>query len=167
MKKLYLAFLLLPAGVFAQAGSNPLMNGAKMMYNEVLPNIVKAAQQMPEDNYSFKPTPEVRSFGEIVAHAAAANYHFCSMVGGEKPNAPKAPKTKAEIVEAIQGAVSYCNKVMDGMTDAQATQTVNFFGHEMPKLTVLDFNTAHSDEHYGNIVTYLRLKGMVPPSSQK
>ena len=73
---------------------------------------------------------------------------------------------EAHLVEALKDAVAYCGKAYDGMTDKAALDTVKFFGRDQAKLTLLAFNTAHTMEHYGNMVTYLRLKGLVPPSSE-
>ena len=124
---------------------------------------------MPEENYSFKPTPEVRTFGQLVGHVADAQYSFCATASGD-PNPMKAIEktktTKADLVAALQEAVAYCSKAYAGMTDAQGSQAVKFMGFTLAKLTVLSVNTAHTDEHYVNMVTYLRLKGIVPPSSE-
>ena len=161
---------LLPAALFAQAPANPLTMGSKAIYNLVIGNVVKAAQEMPEENYSFKPTPEVRSFGQVVAHVADAQYGFCGAATADSTKGPGVEKNitaKADIIKALQDAVAYCNKAFDGLTDAKGAEIIKFFGHPTPKLTILDFNTAHTDEHYGNIVTYLRLKGLTPPSSQQ
>jgi uncharacterized damage-inducible protein DinB len=132
-------------------------------------NLVKAAEKMPEENYAFKPAPEVRSFGQIVGHVADAQYLFCSAALGEKNPAPgieKSKTTKADLVQALNEAFAYCDKAYNGMTDAHAAEMVKFFGRDQAKLTVLAFNNAHNDEHYGNIVTYMRMKGLVPPSSE-
>jgi len=153
----------------AQTASDPLSAGSKGVYNIVKNNVVKAAEKMPEENYAFKPTPEVRSFGQVVGHVADAQYAFCSVVLGEKNPAPgieKSKTTKADLVQALKDAFAYCDKAYDGMTDAHATDTVKFFGHDSAKLTVLAFNSAHNDEHYGNLVTYMRIKGLIPPSSE-
>jgi len=153
----------------AQAPSDPLSAGNKVIYNIVKNNVTKAAEKMPEDNYAFKPTPEVRSFGQLVGHVADAQYSFCSAALGEKNPAlgiEKSKTTKADLVQALNAAFAYCDKAYDGMTDAHAAETVKFFGGEHAKLTVLSFNNAHNDEHYGNMVTYMRIKGLVPPSSE-
>jgi len=153
----------------AQTVSDPLSAGNKGIYNTVKNNLVKAAEKMPEENYAFKPTPEVRSFGQLVGHVADAQYGFCSAALGEKNPAPgieKSKTTKADLVQALNSAFAYCDKAYDGMTDAHAAETVKFFGGERAKLTVLSFNNAHNDEHYGNMVTYMRMKGLVPPSSE-
>src|SRR5437899_5676660 len=151
--------------LFAQSASDPLSAGNKGTYTMIKNNLVKAAEKMPEENYAFKPTPEVRSFGQLVGHVADAQYAFCSAVLGEKNPAPgieKSKTTKADLVQALNAAFAYCDKAYDGMTDAHAAETVKFFGGEHAKLTVLSFNNAHNDEHYGNMVTYMRVKGQFP-----
>ncbi len=155
--------------LLAQSASDPLSAGNKGIYNIIKNNLVRAAEKMPEENYAFKPTPEVRSFGQIVGHVADAQYTFCSAALGEKSPAPgieKSKTSKADLTLALKDAFAYCDKAYDGMTDAHAAEIVKFFGREQAKLTVLAFNNAHNDEHYGNIVTYMRLKGLVPPSSE-
>jgi len=82
------------------------------------------------------------------------------------PGVEKSKTTKADLVQAIKDAFAYCDPAYDTLTDAQAGTLVKFFGADQAKATVLAFNTAHDNEHYGNIVTYLRLKGIVPPSSE-
>ncbi len=156
----------------ASGGSsqNPISAGQKFVYTNVKNNIIHAAEKMPEENYSFKPTPEVRSFGQLIGHVADGEYLFCSAAGGKQNPAlgiEKSKTTKADLVKALKDAFAYCDEVYDGMTDAQAATMVKFFGNEQAKVTVLSFNTAHTDEHYGNIVTYMRLKNLVPPSSEK
>ncbi len=174
MKTLYVWFLAasftaLPS--FAQeGGGNPLSSGQKFVYGIVKTNLIKAAEKMPEEAYASKPTPDVRSFGQLMGHVADANYGFCSAVGGKKPPASgieKSKTTKADLVQALKDSFSFCDEVYDGMTDADAATTVKFFGQNAPKLSILSFHTAHADEHYGNAVTYMRLKGVVPPSSER
>jgi len=150
--------------------SDPLSAGAKGLYNLVKNNILKSADKMPEENYTFKPTPDVRSFGQILGHVADAQYLFCSVALGEKNPAPgieKSKTSKADLVQALNDAFAYCDKAYNGMTDAHAADMVKFFGRDQAKLSVLSFNNAHNDEHYGNLVTYLRIKGLVPPSSEQ
>jgi len=159
--------LLCAASAFAQ---NPISAGQKFLHTNIKNNIVLSAEKMPEENYSFKPTPEVRSFGQLLGHVADAQYLFCSAVLGKPNPAPgveKSKTSKADLVQAVKDAFAYCDQAYDGMTDAQAASVVKFFGAEQAKVTVLAFNTAHNNEHYGNIVTYLRMKGLVPPSSER
>jgi uncharacterized damage-inducible protein DinB len=171
MKALVLLFAIPLTGipVYAQTTSNPLSAGQKGLYSYVKADLIKAAEKMPEENYSYKPTAEVRSFGQIVGHVADAQYMFCSIVlgdGTKPPGIEKTKTTKTDLVKALNDAFAYCDKAYDGMTDAHATDTVKFFGQDMAKLTILSINNAHGDEHYGNIVTYMRMKGLVPPSSE-
>jgi uncharacterized damage-inducible protein DinB len=152
------------------AEDNPLSASIKAQFGIAKNNITRAAEKVPESDYGFKATDEVRSFGQLVGHVADAQYSFCSAAAGEKsPNTGSIEKTKtskADLVQGLKEAFAYCDKIYDGMTDSVATQTVKALGREMPKLGVLAFNNMHDYEHYGNMVTYMRLKKIVPPSSE-
>src|SRR5437667_117323 len=140
----------------------------KMVQKQVTAWIELAAEKMPEEEYAFKPDPGVRSFGQILGHIADANYLFCSVVLGEKNPSPEVEKTKtakAELKIALQEAFTYCTRAYDALTDANAGETVKAFGQERNKLGALWFNASHNLEHYGNLVVYMRVKGIVPPSS--
>jgi uncharacterized damage-inducible protein DinB len=149
--------------------ANPITASEKGLYSFVSNAVLGAAQKMPEENYSFKPTPDVRSFSQLVGHVADASYMFCSQASGEANpmrDIEKTKTSKADLVAALKDAVTYCNKAFDSMTDAKGSQMVKLFNFDIAKLTVFSLNTAHTDEHYGNMVTYLRLKGIVPPTSE-
>jgi uncharacterized damage-inducible protein DinB len=152
------------------APANPITASEKGLYSFVSNAVIGAAQKMPEENYSFKPTPDVRSFGQLVGHVADASYMFCSQASGEanpmKDSIEKTKTSKADLVAAVKDAVAFCNKSFEGMTDAKGSQMMKLFDFQLAKLSVLSLNTAHTDEHYGNMVTYLRLKGIVPPTSE-
>jgi uncharacterized damage-inducible protein DinB len=151
------------------AQSNPFTSGNKAVYTIVKNNVIKAAEKMPEENYAFKPTDTVRSFGQLVGHIADAQYFFCSVSSGEKNPAPgieKSKTSKADLVKALRDAFGFCDKVYDGLNDQRAAEAVKIFGQDSNRLSVLTFNSAHNNEHYGNIVTYMRMKGLVPPSSE-
>jgi uncharacterized damage-inducible protein DinB len=174
---LFIAVTAVPVALLGQEKSqapaappaNPITASEKGLYSFVSNAVIGAAQKMPEENYSFKPTPDVRSFGQLVGHVADASYMFCSQTLGE-PNPmkdiEKTKTSKADLVAAVKDAVAYCNKAFDSMTDAKGSQMVKLFNFDMAKLTLFSLNTAHTDEHYGNMVTYLRLKGIVPPTSE-
>jgi uncharacterized damage-inducible protein DinB len=152
------------------APANPISTSEKGVYGYMSGMVVAAAEKMPEENYSFKPTPDVRSFGQLVGHVADSQYYFCATAMGEAPqmkNIEKTKTSKADLVGALKDAVAYCQKAYAGMTDAQGAQMTKVMNFDMAKLTVLSVNSAHVDEHYGNMVTYMRLKGLVPPSSEK
>jgi uncharacterized damage-inducible protein DinB len=158
------------AVTYAQSTADPLSGGIKGIYNIAKNNVVKAAEKMPEENYAFKPSPDVRSFGQIIGHVADAQYLFCSAATGDKnpsPGIEKSKTTKADLVKALNDAFAYCDKAYDGMTDAHAAEVVKFFGRDQARLTILAFNSAHDMEHYGNLVTYMRIKGLMPPSSEQ
>src|SRR5258708_35135441 len=142
----------------------------KMVQKQVAAGIERAAKKMPEEEYAFKPDPAVRSFGQILGHIADADYLFCSAVLGENSPSPaieKTKTTKAELTSALHDAFAYCNRAYEKLTDANANELVKAFGQERNKLGVLWFNASHNLEHYGNLVVYMRLKGIVPPSSDR
>jgi uncharacterized damage-inducible protein DinB len=164
---LALAALLVATPVSAQMGhGDASLAPMRGLYQTVRGYITAAAEQMPEDKYSYRPTDEVRSFGQIIGHVANAEYLFCAPVLGQQaPQMADAEKltSKAEIVAALEAAFKYCDAAYQVGDPDTALQ---FFGQPNTKLSVLAFNMGHAYEHYGNIVTYMRLNGMVPPSSQ-
>lgn len=156
-----------PAGATSQ--DNPLSTHNRMVYGYVKNILVGSAEKMAEENYNFKPTDAVRSYGQILGHVADSQYAMCSVVLGEQNPAPNVEKTKtskADLVAAIKDACAYCEKAYASMTDASGVQTVKLMGREMPKLGVLTVNSLHAMEHYGNLVTYMRIKNIVPPTSE-
>ena len=153
-----------------QTSTNPnsVVSSDKSVYDIGMKFIILSAEKVPEEYYNFKPTDAVRSFGQILGHVADAQYSFCSNVRGEKdpnPNIEKTKTSKADLIAALVEATAYCDKTYDAITDASGTQTVKFRGMDVPKLTLLSINNGHVSEHYGNLVTYMRLKNIVPPSS--
>lgn len=149
---------------------NPLSTWNKLAYTRVKDILMKSAEKMPEENYSFKPVDTVRSYGQIVGHVADAQYAFCAMALSEKPPALDIEHTKtskADLIAALTAAFAYCDRAYDGMTDATAVQTIKLFGNDSPRLSALTVNNMHDLEHYGNLVTYMRLKNIVPPSSEQ
>ncbi len=129
----------------------------------------KAAEQMSEADYAFKPTPEVRSFGQILAHVADNNYEFCSTATGEMAPVSDIEKTKttrADIQKALAESFDYCDRAYAEMTDdATAKIMKEFMGKPRPALAVLNYGNYHSLLHWGNVITYMRLRGKVPPSA--
>ena len=165
---------------FDKALSPSLAAVAKAMHATIRRNLAEAAEAMPAEDYGFKPTPQVRSFAQLVGHVTAANYLFCSQAQGaalsSTPGAAtnfEAISDKATLVKALDDALAYCDRVYEATTDQNFTQAVHLpalFGNKATDTThgaVLVFNTTHNNEHYGNIVVYLRLKGHVPPSTAR
>jgi uncharacterized damage-inducible protein DinB len=177
---LAVVLMLLTTAAFAQSDAqkpsekpnnqdNPLSTFNKYAYARVKDILLRSAEKMPEENYNFKPIDTVRSYGQIVGHVADAQYIFCSIALGEKNPGLKIEQTKtskADLIAALKDAFAYCDKAYDGMTDASAVQMVKLFGNDAPRLGALTVNNMHDLEHYGNLVTYMRLKNIVPPSSE-
>ena len=162
------AVLVAPAYASAQ-DANPMMDSVKAQFGMVKGSLLKTAEKVPEAVWAFKPTPEVRTFGQIVGHIADANYSICGAAAGDKPTALDAEKTmttKAQLSKALADSIAYCDKVIAGMDDKKGMETTKFFTGVTPRSMVLAFNTAHDYEHYGNLVTYMRINKIVPPSSE-
>lgn len=158
-----------PPAPAAMSQDNPYSAWNKSAYGYIKIILLRSAEKVPEENYSFKPTDAVRTYGHLLGHVADAQYIFCSIALGEKNPAPGIEKNKAskgDLVASLKEAFAYCDKAYDGMTDASGTQIVKLMGSDSPKLSVLTANLMHSLEHYGNLVTYMRLKGIVPPTSE-
>lgn len=170
IRPLVLATLLvaLPSSALAQAG-NPVTAGAKAQFGALSGFVVRSAEKVPEDLYTFRATPEVRSMAELYGHVADAMFAMCATAAGTKPprtGIEKAVTAKAPLVAALKEGVSYCNSVYDGMTDQKGLEIIPFYFGPAPRISVLYFVVTHTYEHYGNLVTYMRLKNIVPPSSE-
>jgi uncharacterized damage-inducible protein DinB len=139
-------------------------------WNAVKKNVAASAQAMPEASYSFKPTPDVRSFGELIGHLTNEHYLLCSPLKGEKnPQAGvdfEKKTAKADLVKAINDSIAYCDAAYAAAKDEPKTIAPFSATQQDTPFRVMVLNVTHDSEHYGNIVTYLRLKGIVPPSSQ-
>ena len=174
MKTTLLALTILAFTASSVAAQNPVSDSLRSSWNGAKRNIKESAEQMTEANYNFKPSPDVRSFGEILAHVAGASYMFSAAAKGEKsPFAEEAfektATTKAAIVKVTNDAIAYCDGAYAAATDASLGQMVaNPFGSgQVPRANPLIGQIGHDNEHYGNLVTYFRIKGIVPPSSKR
>lgn len=161
-------------GGFSEALSPSLSAVAKSMHATIRRNLAEAAERMPSDQYGFKPTPEIRSFGELIGHVANANFFFCSQAQGEpSPSKVNYERTtdKAGLVKALKDSLAYCDGAYAGTTDVNFNQAIKMAGPNGGSQTVrgavLVFNTTHNNEHYGNVVVYMRLKGHIPPSTAR
>jgi uncharacterized damage-inducible protein DinB len=170
LERAVFALLLLAAPSMALAQNpNPLTANAKVQFGALSGFVVRSAEKVPEDLYSFRATPEVRSMAELFGHVADAMFSMCSTAAGTKPprtGIEKAVTSKAALVAALKEGVTYCNTVYDGMTDQKGLETVPFYFGPTPRVSVLYFVVTHTYEHYGNLVTYMRLKNIIPPSSE-
>jgi len=177
------AFLIAPSFSSAQTSdggagaelSTSMATSVTNMHMTIRRNLIEAAEAMPPADYAFKPTPQVRSFAELVGHVAVANFYFCAMAKGEAPpsqvNFERTVSDKPGLVKALGDALNYCDGVYKETTDANANQQVKIAGPggsgQSTRALVLMFNVTHNNEHYGNVVVYLRLKGIVPPSTAR
>ena len=155
-------------GAVALNAQNPLSSDLKNSYTGIKGTITKAADEMADADYSYKASPMERTYGEIVGHIADVQMALCGNAQGEQKKSDSSGKTtKAVLVAALKASFDYCDAAYDAMTDADAAKMVTLFGpRKATKLAVLNFNIAHDNEMYGQMVVYLRIKGMVPPSSQ-
>jgi uncharacterized damage-inducible protein DinB len=153
----------------ASANSGLGVGAVKGMWQAMTNYILAAAEQMPEKDYAFRPTHDVRTFGEMIGHVAGAQAMICAAALGEKgggeDDIEKTAKTKAALIAALKTTTQYCQRAY-AQTDASTAASTMLFGNSMPRMNALALNATHNAEHYGNLVTYLRIRGMVPPSSQ-
>lgn len=156
----------------AAASGGPLSGALQRAYANVKRNITEAAEKMPEAEYGFRPVDTVRTFAGFVGHVADGAFAYCSLAKGDKnpnptPGALDKLTTKAETVAALTKAFAYCDDVHNAMTDEKALALVKMGPNETPAVAVLFGNVSHLNEHYGNLVTYMRIKGLVPPSTER
>jgi uncharacterized damage-inducible protein DinB len=168
-----ITFFAAPASAQSPAGANPISAGVRTAWESGKRNLTRSAELMPEADYGFRPVNTVRTFGQILAHVAGANYVFCAAAKGEKsPHAEdafeKSATTRAQIIKALADSIAYCDAAYTALDDRRAAETVDMpFGMGTgARALPLMINSGHAQEHYGNLVTYFRIKGMVPPSSQ-
>lgn len=162
------------------ADTNVYTGEAHQQYQYIQTLILRAAEKVGEDLYSFKPTPAVRSLGGVIGHIADANMLLCGAASGKATDFDKIVKdlslvqihekktAKAELIAALKESSAYCDSVFAKLNDTSGREPVAWFGNQkMAKLMMLATCTSHAWEHYGNLVTYMRLKDIVPPSSEQ
>ncbi len=164
-----IAAVLLLAAVTSTPAEAQVTGSLNGLHDITVNHLKATAEKVPADLYDFRPTEDVRSLGQILAHVANAQYSFCSVASGQdsplSENLEETATTKEQITAALADAFAYCDDVYASMTDERASAMVNLFGSEMAVAGVLAFNSMHNYEHYGNLVTYMRINGIVPPSS--
>lgn len=154
----------------AAAQSGGVAGDLTAFFNQLKNNVVRAAEKMPGEHYGFKPVPEVKSFGAMAAHIADANFSICAAASGEKRPPMQVEKTKTskgDIVAALKEAFAFCDAAYAKLDGAGAAEPVKLFGGQRTRAGALILNYGHTFEHYGNLVTYMRMKGLVPPSSER
>jgi uncharacterized damage-inducible protein DinB len=149
-------------------GHDAAVQSVVPLHERVTGYLIAAAEQMPESDYSYRPSDEVRTFGQVVGHLANTQYMFCGTISGGESDPPEnfeMRTSKAGLVDALKMAFAQCDAAY-ALNDAQAMQELEFFGNTGTKLWGLTFHIAHNWEHYGTLATYMRATGHVPPSSQ-
>jgi uncharacterized damage-inducible protein DinB len=154
--------------------SSAISQAIKTQWEGAKQNIRESADQFAEADYAFRPVESVRTVGQMLAHVAGANYVFCAAARGERSPHPedqfeKTLKAKADIVKALADSFAYCDPAYSGLNDMRAAEMIAepFGTGRSARAAALMGNTGHLQEHYGNLVTYFRIKGMVPPSSRR
>lgn len=149
--------------------ANPISTNLKQDWSNISNLLAKMADRMPDDGYRFKPTPEMQDFGQRMAHVIGFNMRNCAMLRGDQKSVMFSPSpTKAEIVAAVKQTNDECDSLFNSLTDADLQKMVATRGGQRLELSVIEGNLLeHSQEMYGYMAVYLRLKGVVPPSSDR
>jgi uncharacterized damage-inducible protein DinB len=155
----------------AAAPTEPLSRVLFGGYNSQKMNLTQSADKVSEADYAFQPTKDVRTYGQLLAHVANSQFMLCAGAKGEpnpnKDDFEKTATTKAAIVKALADSFAYCDGIYTTLTDAKALELVKIGQNDVPRAARLISNVAHDNEHYGNLVTYMRIKGYVPPSTER
>jgi uncharacterized damage-inducible protein DinB len=164
-------------GTAAPNSKDALSRWLQNLYSARRDNLIASAEKVPDDIYGLRPGPqkEVRTYGQIIGHLANFNYLWCSQARQEKNPAQgkdfEKLETRAELTQALKDAFHYCDSAYANLTDASGLEMIQITqenGKEthVPRMSLLILNNTHNNEHYGNLVTYMRIKSIVPPSSQ-
>ncbi len=156
----------LVSGALRAQTPNPFMTEMKAAYTAVKTNLIKAAEKTPEDVYAFKASPDIRTLGELYQHIAQAQVNYCGRVNGVTKAPDFGSKSKAEIVTALKASFDVCDAGWDALTDANAMDLTGQGRGALTKFGALVRNVIHDNEEYGYLSVYLRIKGIVPPSSE-
>ena len=170
MLKALLATAAVPLVVSTAAAQSPSATAeARALWKSIIVNVNQTAEELSDSMYAYRPTPDVRTVGEMIAHVAGSQKMFCAMALGDKvpgeADVEKAAKTKAAIVAALKESNQYCERAYS-QPDANVKAMVDIFGQQHSRFYALMMNATHDGEHYGNLVTYMRMNKLVPPSSR-
>ena len=168
MRNVAVLFIWTCAGL-AQS-SNPLTDAVMARYKSVRQNLIEAAEAMPEDGYSFRLTPQQRPFGEWIGHTAMGNYNYCAIIKGEKApdmHALHALTGKADLLQALTASFEYCDAALKNIDDQKALAGFAASDKQLFPVQGMVNLVSSANEHYGNLVGYLRSKGITPPSSAR
>jgi len=179
MMKLTLAIMFTAIAVVTAAPQSPPPTGRKLTlantmiqsYTAIQRDLLEAAELMPEADYVFKPTPETRPFGQLIAHVALSQFNACSLLqGGPSPKAAEkeeTPRSKAVLIALLKESATFCNPLVNAMTDEGMVQLMKVGPNEGARGVPVTGLSIHGNEVYGTIAVYLRLKGIVPPTTAR
>lgn len=158
----------------------PLQKGQKLTvassivergYRGIQRNLTEAAEKMPEADYSFRPTPQMRPFSQLVSHVALSQYETCSQLTGQpdihKDDKEENVKTKADALALLKASTALCDQAFAGLTDENMHELVKAGDYEVSRGLFVTGTNSHGNEMYGTMAVYLRLKGIVPPSTER
>ncbi len=150
-------------------GADPIMSAFKSRYETAKLNFIQSAEAMPAESMDYKLTPVQRTFGDWISHTAGMNYNTCAGMAGKPAPAHEAAKatTKPAIEKVIRESFAYCDSVIETMTDAQALTEVTIGNRKVMPVDAMIGYIANLNAHYGNMVGYMRMKGVVPPSTAR
>jgi hypothetical protein len=167
------AVVLVSGMCMAQApGPGPTGPAAEVQasYNRLKPNVIQAAEKMPDADYQFKPTPDIRTFARIVNHVTEAQQHTCSALNGttfDPKSVPSDTADKATIVAGLKASFDACDKAYGALTDTNMAELVGAGPRKRSRIGMAWGNVSHDNEQYAELSTYLRLKNLVPPTAEK
>jgi hypothetical protein len=165
---LTIAAILLP-GIVAAQGTAPVAQAFREYAGTEGKNLIAAAELMPADKYSFKPTPAQMSFGEVVMHLAGGNDYLCGGISGTAaPTRPTiaATASKEALIARLKETFQFCGDVLAKLDDSKLTEPVEFFGRKMSRAMVMTLTTGDWADHYSQSAIYLRLNGILPPTAK-
>jgi len=161
-----------PPAAAANPAQGPIVNTLRTQWRGVRDKVIAICDSVPEDKLDFKATPDVRSFRELIIHIAGEGYNFLRPLGSVAGVTPPTNaelntlKTKAELMKALRDSYDWQGKIIDSLTEATATEMAAGRGGAMsPKWNAIVSLIVDNMDHYGNLVTYVRLIGQVPPAS--
>ena len=153
----------------AKPDADAMIQSSHTLFTNISQYVMRSADKIPENLYSYRPTPEVRTIGQLFGHISDASNHICAAAIGGKASAnsvEKTAKTKAELIAALKREFAGCEAIYSKLTPSSALQTVEFEGMKLTRVYEMEYEEIHTSEHYGNLVTYMRMNKIVPPSSE-
>ncbi|HVW07212.1 MAG TPA: DinB family protein [Bryobacteraceae bacterium] len=153
----------------AKPAADPMIQSSHTLFTQISQFILRSAEKIPENLYSYRPTPEVRTIGQLFGHIADASNHICAAaMGGQRApgSVEQTVKTKAGLIASLKREFAGCDADYAKLTPSSAMETISFEGMTLTRVAAMDYEVAHTWEHYGNLVTYMRLNKIVPPSSE-